>query len=81
MRRYFGLVLLAAALINIPVMSGCSARVRYYDRDHHDYHYWDNDEGVYYQRWETERHRDHKDFKHRSKDEQKEYWEWRHAQK
>jgi hypothetical protein len=79
MRRYLGSMLLAAALVASPVFSGCAARVRYYDEDHRDYHYWNHDEAVYYQRWENETHRDHKDFDRRSDEEKKEYWNWRHS--
>jgi hypothetical protein len=44
-----------------------------------DYHEWNNDEVVYYNRWTVETRRDpHRDFRHLNKDEQKEYWTWRH---
>ena len=80
MRRYIGSILLAAALVASPVVfSGCAARVRVYDDDHHDYHRWDHNEVVYYQRWEVDTHRDHRDFDKRSDDEKKEYWNWRHS--
>jgi hypothetical protein len=73
-------ILLALALFSPVLIAGCAARVSYrvYDPDHADYHVWDNDEGVYYQRWEVETHRDHREFKKRHSDEQKEYWTWRH---
>jgi hypothetical protein len=72
---------LAAALFAPVVFSGCSARASYrvYDPGHEDYHVWDSNEGVYYQRWEVETHRDHRDFGKRNADEQKEYWNWRHG--
>jgi len=79
MRRYLGSLLLAAALVSPVVFSGCAARVRVYDADHGDYHTWDNNEVVYYQRWEVDTHRDHRDFDRRSNDEKKEYWNWRHS--
>jgi hypothetical protein len=79
MRRYLTSLLLAATLVSPVVFSGCAARVRYYDADHHDYHYWDNAEIGYYQRWEVETHRDHRDFAKRSDDEKREYWNWRHS--
>ena len=63
-------------------LAGCGARVstgyRYYDPGYRDYHSWDNNEGTFYSRWESDNHRDHRDFRKRSSIEQKEYWEWRH---
>ncbi len=80
MRRYLGLVLLATAMVGVPlVSSGCAARVRIYDEDHHDYHHWDRNERVYYQRWEVETHRDHRDYDRRDSGQKKEYWNWRHT--
>jgi len=79
MRRYLGLLLMSVALIgSMTAFSGCAAHVRYYDADHGDYHYWNNDEVVYYQRWEVETHREHRDFDRRSDAEKREYWKWRH---
>ncbi len=78
MHRYLGLMLLTVVLVAFPMtFSGCAARV--YDMDHRDYHHWNRNEIVYYQRWEVETHRDHRDFNHRSDNEKKEYWNWRHA--
>jgi hypothetical protein len=61
-------------------MTSCAARVRYYDPYYNDYHAWDRDEVVYYNRWEHDTHRDHRDFNRRSDSEKKEYWTWRHGQ-
>jgi hypothetical protein len=86
MRRRLGSLLIAAALA-LPLtatvfMSGCAERasVRVYDPYYSDYHVWNRDEVVYYNRWENETHRDHREFKQRKSDEQKEYWTWRHSQ-
>ena len=51
---------------------------RVYDPEYHDYHQWDNNEVVYYQRWEGETHRRHENFRRRNREEQNEYWNWRH---
>ena len=75
-RRLVSLVLLTA-LVSPVVLSGCEDH-RVYDPYYNDYHVWNNDEVVYYHRWEHDTHRDDRDFNHRSKDEQKEYWTWRH---
>jgi hypothetical protein len=62
------------------VINGCAARASYrvYDPAYEDYHVWDSNEGVYYQRWEVETRRDHRDSRGRNSDEQKKYWSWRH---
>ncbi len=73
--------LLAVALFAPVLINGCAARASYrvYDPAFQDYHVWDANEGVYYQRWEVETHRDHRDFRKRDGGEQKEYWNWRHS--
>lgn len=78
--RYVSSILLAVTLFSPVVFGGCAVRASYrvYDPGHADYHVWDGNEGVYYQRWEVETHRDHREFKKRHSDEQKEYWTWRH---
>lgn len=75
-------ILLGAAIFSTVVLSGCAVHGSYrvYDPAYADYHVWDSNEGVYYQRWEVETHRDHREFKKRHADEQKEYWNWRHNQ-
>ena len=75
--------LVLTAMLSVPVLiGGCSAHVGYrsYDPYYNDYHVWNNDEVVYYNRWEHDTHRDHRDFRKRSNDEQKEYYSWRHNQ-
>jgi hypothetical protein len=79
MRRHFRSLMLAAVLISPAVIFGCAEHVRYYDAEYHDYHTWDHNEIVYYQRWEAETHRQHVDFDRRSDEEKKEYWKWRHS--
>ncbi|HKV05239.1 MAG TPA: hypothetical protein VJO53_09055 [Candidatus Acidoferrales bacterium] len=73
---------LAAILASPVIFAGCAARVdtgyRVYDRDHDDYHRWNNNEVVFYSQWENETHRDHRDFRKRNDDDKKEYWKWRH---
>jgi hypothetical protein len=80
LRKHLPVALLTLALLSPVMISGCAARASYtvYDPYYRDNHVWDNNEVVYYQRWETETHREHRDFKKRKADEQKEYWDWRH---
>jgi len=74
-------LLLFAALSAPAVITGCAEHNTYrvYDRDHDDYHRWDQHEIVFYSQWEHETHRDHRDFDKRDESEQKEYWNWRHS--
>ncbi len=52
---------------------------RYYDRDHKDYHEWNDAEGRAYRHWLVEeRHAKYHDWGHASRAEQREYWRWRH---
>jgi hypothetical protein len=51
---------------------------RYYDRNHRDYHEWNEHESRAYVRWETENHRRHREFVRRRQAERARYWEWRH---
>jgi hypothetical protein len=79
MHRHLRSLLLVAALVSPAMISGCSAHVRVYDAEYHDYHVWDHREVVYYQQWETETHREHRDFDRRSDADKREYWKWRHS--
>jgi hypothetical protein len=74
-------ILLAGALCSPLVLGGCAAHASYrvYDPAYGDYHVWNHNEVVYYQRWEGETHREHREFAKRGPDEQKEYFAWRHA--
>ena len=71
--------LLAGVLASSLAGIACEHHYRVYDPYYTDYHRWDNDEVVYYQRWAVETHRDpHRDFRRLRPEEQKEYWTWRH---
>ena len=75
-----GSLLLAAVLATSFAGVACEHHAyRVYDPYYTDYHSWDHDEDVYYQRWADETHRDsHRDFRKLRPEEQKEYWTWRH---
>ena len=51
---------------------------RYYDRDHKDYHEWNDGEDRAYRHWLEERHIKYHDWAHASRVEQRDYWRWRH---
>jgi hypothetical protein len=67
---------MALALLGL----GCAHHpYRVYDPYYTDYHVWNDNEVVYYNRWAGETHRDpHRDFRRIPPGEQKEYWTWRH---
>ena len=73
--------LLLASLLTAPVaLVGCAQhRYRVYDPDDGTYHYWNRNEGVYYNQWEHDTHRQHQDYRKRSQDEQRQYWQWRNS--
>jgi hypothetical protein len=52
---------------------------RVYDRDHKDYHQWDDHEKGAWGRYLTENHKRDHDFQNASRKEQSQYWNWRHA--
>jgi hypothetical protein len=73
---------LAAALTSSVLGTTACAHhyYRVYDPYYSDYHVWNGDEVVYYQRWAHENHRDpDRDFRKLPAGEQKEYWTWRHT--
>jgi hypothetical protein len=55
-----------------------SVSVRVYDRDHKDYHNWDDREGQSYERFRVEHPKYNVTFSKTKRSEQKTYWNWRH---
>jgi hypothetical protein len=53
-------------------------RNRVYDRDHRDYHNWDDNEDRSYRVYLGERHREYHPFVEIRVKEQRAYWNWRH---
>jgi hypothetical protein len=52
---------------------------RMYDRDHKDYHNWDDNEDRSYRVYLGERHREYHPFVELKVKEQRAYWNWRHS--
>jgi hypothetical protein len=52
--------------------------VRVYDRDHKDYHNWDDNEERTYQGYRKDHPEFNVTFKKTSRAQQSEYWKWRH---
>jgi hypothetical protein len=94
-QRYLGSLLLGATMVAPMLMTASpnpqdrqegrreessERQRRYYDRDHKDYHVWNDREDGNYRRWSDERHyRTYRPFYKLKRKEQSEYWEWRHA--
>jgi hypothetical protein len=82
--RYISSILLAA-VITVPVAVVVAAspqeagvQVRVYDRDHKDYHNWDDHEDRAYRGYLSEQHRDYREYNKQNAKEQRNYWKWRH---
>ncbi len=82
-RRTFGALTLAAAiggsvLVPTPASAESSVTIRFYDRDHHDYHRWNREEDRRYRAYLAERHERYLAFQRASRQRQIAYWRWRH---
>lgn len=83
-RQYLGSLFVMAALaipmatVAMPGPQDDHARKRVYDRDHKDYHNWDDKEDRAWGRYLEENHRDRHEFAKANRKEQNEYWKWRH---
>jgi hypothetical protein len=78
MRRYLHTILLGAALMAPLALRADDHPKRYYDREHKDYHEWNDREQQAYQRYREEKHVANHDWQHARKAEQSDYWKWRH---
>jgi hypothetical protein len=56
-----------------------AVQVRVYDRDHRDYHNWDDREDRAYRRYLVERRRSYREYNRQQHKVQKHYWNWRHS--
>jgi hypothetical protein len=78
---FIGALVLAAAIV-APLASTVGATpqvvVRFYARDHHDYHNWDDNEARYYETYRHDHHEYNVEFRRTSRAQQREYWRWRH---
>jgi Ni/Co efflux regulator RcnB len=84
MDRFIRSLLLAAA-IAVPALVVAAAQaqqagvqVRIYDKEHRDYHHWDDHEDRAYRRYLTEEHRSYREFHRQHHKVQRHYWNWRH---
>jgi hypothetical protein len=67
------------SLMAMPSPQDPSVQVRVYDKNHKDYHNWDDNENRAWGAYLTENHRHAHEYAKASKKEQSQYWNWRHA--
>jgi hypothetical protein len=77
------LVILTAFFVGATLVAPVSANAddhekRYYDRDGHDYHTWNDHEDKAYRVYLGEQHRDYREFGKVKVTQQREYFKWRH---
>jgi hypothetical protein len=83
--RYIASLFLTTALAAPAVITAARApqearvQVRVYDRNHKDYHNWDDKENRAWGNYLTENHRDSHEYSKSNKREQSAYWNWRHS--
>jgi hypothetical protein len=70
--------LAAPVVISSSLQAQVGVQVKVYDRDHKDYHVWDDHEDKAYRAYLGERHRDYVEYKKLNRKDQSDYWKWRH---
>jgi hypothetical protein len=82
--RFIGSLLLAGgifaptAVIAAPRPQEGGVQVRIYDRNHRDYHNWDDHEDRAYRGYLVEHHRTYRAYNDQRGRDQRNYWKWRH---
>ena len=74
-RMLCGFVLSAALLMPV---AATAADKKYYDRDGHDYHQWNDHEDRAYRVYLGEQHQQYREFRKAKPVHQQEYFKWRH---
>src|SRR6266849_8368393 len=62
-----------------PRPQDASVQVRVYDRDHRDYHNWDDREDRAYRRYYVVQRRTYREYDKQNSKAQRKYWKWRHT--
>jgi len=82
-RSISSLLLTAALATPVAILAAspqeANVQVRVYDRDHKDYHNWDENENRAWGRYLVENHREAHEFSKADRKEQSRYWNWRHS--
>jgi hypothetical protein len=82
--RFIGTLVLAAAVVAPAAIVAdakaqeASVQVRIFDRDHRDYHNWDDREDRAYRRYLVEHRREYREYNSQKERDQRNYWKWRH---
>jgi hypothetical protein len=83
--RYIPWLFLTAALATpvvimaIPVPQEGHSQNRVYDKQHKDYHNWDDNENRVWGQYLTENHKSSHEYSKANKKEQSQYWNYRHS--
>ena len=67
------------AIMAAPVPQEARVQVRVYDRQHKDYHNWDDNENRAWGQYLTQNHKNSHEFSKANKREQSKYWNYRHS--
>jgi hypothetical protein len=67
------------SIMAAPVPQEARVQIRVYDRQHKDYHNWDDNENRAWGQYLTENHRNSHEFSKANKREQARYWNYRHS--
>jgi hypothetical protein len=84
-KKYLGSLFLVAALaapvtiMAAPAPQDDREHKRVYDKEHKDYHNWDDNENRAWGQFLTENHRESHEYAKSNKKEQSEYWNYRHS--
>jgi len=79
LRKTLFALMMGATMIASAPMALLAQPQRVYDRDHKDYHEWNDGEGRAYRHWVVEeRHRPYVEWGRASRAQQRDYWRWRH---
>ena len=76
------LVLIAGLLVPFSAIAASKetdVSVRVYDKDHKDYHNWDDHENKQWGVYLSENHKKYHEYSKSNKKEQSNYWNWRHS--
>jgi len=78
-KNYLGALLMGTMLLMPLVMKAEDNHgKRYYDREHKDYHRWNDHENQAYRKYVEERHVEYRQWNRVRAPQQQEYWRWRH---
>jgi hypothetical protein len=81
MRRFLILTALfagASLIAPVAIRADDHHEKRYYDKDAHDYHAWNDHEDRAYRVYLGEQHRDYREFRKAKASQQRKYFRWRH---